>query len=193
MINVNEIVSEINKAIKGFLLDSTFAISSLNGVVYPLLKEKDNSLPAKIDDKGNATYTGIDDKYSLMVYHKIMTTVPKKAEAIKQFGDGNKRIQVTNKMSLVVFANREKLKLTQEVLANYIVAALPTNIDKSILSKESLNECTIDVLEVNFNSSALYKREYLKESILKPHQMLFEISYQIVYSFNANCINTCKR
>lgn len=192
MINVNEIVSEINKAIKGFLTDSTFAISSLNGIVYPLLKEKDNSLPATIDHKGNATYTGIDDKYSLMVYHKIMTTVPKKAAATRQFGDGNKTLQVTNKMSLVVFANREKLKLTQEVLANYIVAALPTNIDKAILSKERLSECTIDVLEVNFNSSALFKREYLKESILKPHQMLFEVSYQIVYGFNANCINTCK-
>lgn len=192
MINVNEIVNEVNKAIKSFLSDSTFALSSLNGIAYPLLKEKDNSLPATIDNKGNATYVGIDDKYSFMVYHKVMTTVPKKADATRQFGDGNKTTQVTNKMSLVVFANREKLKITQEVLANYILASLPTNIDKTILSKERLSECSIDVLEVNFNSSALFKREYLKESVLKPHQMLFEVSYQIVYSFNSTCINTCK-
>lgn len=191
MINVNEIVNEINKAIKGFLTNSTYSNSSLNGIAYNLLKDKENSLPAVIDHKGNATYTGIDDKYNLVTYHRIMTTTPTKG-GVSQYGDGNKKTKITNVMSLVVFANREKLKLQQEVLANYILASLPTNIDKAILLKESLSECTIDVLKVDFNSSALYKREYLKESVLKPHQMLFEISYQIVYSFNSGCINTCK-
>ena len=190
MINVHAIVDQINKAVTGFLTESSFQMSSLNGIAYTMLKEKDISLPAVIDNNGEARYVGIDDKYNLMTYHRIMTTAPSKKTT--QYGDANSRTMITNRMSMIVFANRQKLKITPEVLANYIVASLPTNIDKSILSKESLNNCTIDVLEINFNSSALFKREYLKDSLLKPHQMLFEISYQIVYGFNSNCINTCK-
>lgn len=191
MVNVNTIIDEINKSIKGFLTDSSFAMSSLNGIAYTLLKDKDNSCPTIIDNKGNAKYVGIDDKNAISVYHKIISTIPGKSKD-SQFGDGNSKIIVTNRMSLLIFANREKLNITQEVLANYILASLPTNIDKSVLSKESLSDCIINVLEVNFNSSALYKREYLKESLLKPHQMFFEVSYQIVYGFKSNCINTCK-
>lgn len=191
MINVNSIVAEINEAVKGFLTGPSFAASSLNGIAYTFLKEKELALPAVINDKGEAKYIGIDDKYNLIVYHRIITTTPSKKKA-GQYGDGNKRTTITNKMSMVVFANREKLKITQEVLANYILASIPTNIDKEILSKESLSECTIDVLDVNFNSSALYKREYLKDGFFKPNQMFFEISYQIVYSFHSDCINTCK-
>lgn len=190
MVSVHAIVEEINNAVKGFLTGPSYQMSSLNGIAYTMLKEKDNSLPAVVDNEGEARYVGIDDKYNLMIYHRIMTTAPSKKTS--QYGDANTRTNITNRMSMVVFANRQKLKLTQEVLANYIVASLPTNIDKSILSQESLNNCTIDVLEINFNSSALYKREYLKDSVLKPHQMLFEISYQIVYGFDSSCIKTCK-
>lgn len=192
MVNVNVIVNEVNESIKAFLNDDTFKGSSLNGIAYTLLKDKDNSLPGVIDHKGNATYVGIDDKYALMVYHKIISTVPKKAEKQRQFGDGNPQTVITNTMSLMVFSNREKLKLTQEALANYIVASIPVNIDSTILLKESLIECTIDVLKIDFNSTALYKREYLKESQLKTNQILFEVSYQIVYAFKTGCIKTCK-
>lgn len=191
MVNVNSIIEEINKSIKAFLTDSSFAMSSLNGIAYTTLRDKDNSCPTIIDNKGNATYVGVDDKNSISVYHRINSTAISKAKE-SQYGDGNTKINIANRMSLIIFANREKLNITQEVLANYILASLPTNIDKSILSKESLSDCLINVLEVTFNSSALYKREYLRESLLKPHQMFFEISYQIVYGFKSSCINTCK-
>lgn len=192
MINVNTIVKEINKSIKGFLTDSTYSASLISGIAYTYLKDKSDTLPGISNDKGDINYVGIDDKYSLSVYHKIVSTTPTKTIAGRQYGDGNKSTKVVTQMSVIVFANRTKLGIQQEVLANYILAAMPTNINRAILLEESLSDCTIDVLKINFDSSGLYKREYLTESKLKPHQMLFEIGYQITYTFNSDCVKTCK-
>lgn len=192
MINVNTIVKEINKSIKGFLTDSTYSASLISGIAYTYLKDKTDTLPGISNDKGDIKYVGIDDKYSLNVYHKIINTTPTKSITARQYGDGNKSTKVVTQMSVIVFANRTKLGIQQEVLANYILAAMPTNINRAILLEESLSDCTIDVLKINFDSSGLYKREYLTESKLKPHQMLFEISYQITYTFNSDCVKTCK-
>lgn len=201
MVNSSIIIKHINDVLLDKLfIKEKFAGSKLFGIAETDYKKEDVlgtdktvfvSVPCSVDDNGYSLPIYPDDNFPVILFHKFSTGAYK-TDAKLQHGRNNIiRYRLVN-VSLIVLAMREKIKMNYADLEFLISSAMPLTISKDQLTKLALKNCSINVLASDFNSHDIYRREWPDaETPLAPGNMVFEINYQIGYTFDKDCINSC--
>lgn len=194
MANLNSVVKIINDTLKAtafndqrysapamFLITKSLPYQAAAGFEY---------IPSVVDNNGEATRVNPDDRNVIQVYHKVNSIANFYSK--QQFGNENENIVRTAQMSMIVFGQRNKIKLSDHDLDFNILASFPNKLAKAQLAELKIQDCVISYGSADFNSLQLYSREYnTKSYYLKPNHLFFEVKYTIECRLNKACINTC--
>lgn len=194
MANLNTITKLINQnLIATSLKDKRFQKVAAYGISKSLPYKKGDVLeyiPTELCDNGDGKELSPDDKNPIQVYHKMYGT--RYSIMKEQYGNGNTSLIRTADMSLIVFAQRNIVKLSEEQMELFVLTGIPNKLTKANLTELNLKDCTINVSSTDFDSVKIFNREYnTKKYYLKPSHIFFEMRYIIECKFDKNCINTC--
>ncbi len=193
-------LSEIVKIINAILIASafntaTFQKTKLFGITKTIpYKEKTAGsfelLPTELDLEGNGTKVIPDDNNPLQIYHKInsITTVPDK----QQYGNANDKVIRTSQLSMIVWAQMDKIKMTETQLDQLLLSVFPNKLLKADLTRLQLTDAVINMASTDFNSMQIFAREYAtKQYYFNPKHLFFEVKYSIECKLSKKCIKTC--
>lgn len=177
MRSIRELVNALNDS-----LNATFKEVKSYGIARSV-KRGEELLPV-IDEQ----YIGIDDSFSLQVYHKITgitMSVPDTRQGYgRNFGD-----QVnTYAMQMIVANDSQKTKLMSDQIALVIQSMLynitfPTDFFRSV---------DVSLRSVILNSEQVYQQEYRSDSFrLNEYQSLSQINYSVEIAFKPGCFVVC--
>lgn len=154
--------------------------------------EKIEIVPSYIDHEGEATYVGPDDDYDLMIYHRLTALTVGKA-TLKTYGDNKPMDANIARISLVVFARRDQLHVSNDELAISIQAACPQAATKALLQQLQFKAANINISEIVLNDLQVFQEEFQNvQFFLKPEQYLFKVNYTIESAFLKECFtNNC--
>jgi hypothetical protein len=195
---INQIVDIINTTLSaGKLKDDKRFVKMLHGLSELLVaNQKDNvqnTIPVLIDLNGGVIFSGFNDIYSIIIYHRcIGTNIVQPPVA---FGDGNNTAREEASMRMIVYADRYTTRMQPQQLSFYLSSGLQQQLTQSqITNFDGLYGATIEVNSTSYDSLALYSQEYrLDQSTFKlgPNDMYFSIDYKITTDYDVTCISDC--
>lgn len=140
-------------------------------------------IPALVDNKGEGTYVGIDDKHPVILYHKtnsINTTIENNGR-----GDSSGSLKNTYRQSIIIYLNRKKLNLLPDELYMHIQAVFPERfIHENV-------QVSVRFDSVNLSSTQVWAAEYQREFTLPPEANLFAVNYIVETTFKKKCFDKC--
>lgn len=187
------------ESIAKYLNDSLKA-SSLNfnaGLFHTMAtviaRKQDNNqlqlLPGIADVNGNYKTIEPNDKLSLIVYHKSLSTSYNYA---KQDSYGNNYdLKATNEVAMIIWANAKKIKLSDEQLETRIIASFPQQLSAETKSSLQFKSCLISPLQTDMDKVRVFRQEYPGVNyFLRPEHIFFQLKYRVEIVFTQDCI-TC--
>lgn len=189
MAKEHKIVNYINYYLLASMTDIRFTGKKAFGITELYDKEKEARLPAELRN-GELCYVGIDTTYPVIIYHRsngTNTVIDKK----NSFGALNDNMIETSNMSLFVYAQNAKIKMSASEFKDFLSNAFPDHIDKVSSTNIGIRSGFIKTLSTNFNSGEIYKKEYPKtKRVLDPTFFLMEIKYSLEIRFKKGCVKT---
>lgn len=194
---LHEIVDIINDTLAtGKLKDDGVFNKKLFGLCEILPRnynDEQDGIPAVIDLNGGTTFSGFDDRYSIVIYHRCLSTDI--VEAPVAFGDGTNVAREEASMRMIVFADRLRTQHQPTQLSNRLTAAIQQQLSRTqTQSFPGLIGVTIDMNSTNYDGVAIYGDEYgLPSSTypVHPHQMYLALDYTITTDYDVTCISDC--
>lgn len=190
----DRIVKYINDSLKaGSLNDKRFQNGKYCGVSTLLARKNGNAievLPAVVDQNGEYKMIEPNDKFGIIIYHKVVANA---YSFVKQqsFGDDN-AVKCTTDMTMVVLADSRAVGLQAEALEPLIIFGLPLRLSDALKGELKLNSCLITPIGSTMDKIMVFKSEYPStEYFLKPFHQLFSIRYRVEATFDKNCANNC--
>lgn len=178
MPSVHDIVDKINAS-----LDLPGG-SDINGIAQSAYRKPDR-FPGVVKKGGEIRYVGIDDKYSVLLYHKL-NSVSVKTDPRRGFGNSTGPINNSYSISLVVYNNRKKTKQFADELSSLIQSQFPDTV-----KLEPYQSINIFFNSVILNDLQVWQQEYSIEYQLPPDHNLFQINYTVEATFLKGCFITC--
>jgi hypothetical protein len=151
------------------------------------------TFPAVMDKNYEAQEITVDDTYPIIIYHKILSKsyVAEKVPT-GQFGDGNRYVNETTSVKMVVYGKYAALKLTREQLEALITSNFPDNISPVTIQPLKLDNMAVTLKGSDLNSARVWQEEYKGIPLfLAPEDILFSVMYSIDTRFRKGCINIC--
>lgn len=194
---INEIVDIINTTLaNGKLKDDSRFIKKLQGLSEPLPRNINGGqdlIPSVVDLNGGTEFSGFDDLYSVVLYHRVLST------AIGQppvaFGDGANTGREEARMRMIVFADRLRIQTQPTQLSFLLNSALQQQLTKSQIQPfAGLYGVNIIPGLTNYNGVQIYSDEYrLPTSTypVGPHQIYLAVDYTIITDYDVTCISDC--
>jgi hypothetical protein len=190
MARLKEIVAFINNTLETKAFKDKRFIAGLHGIAT-MVEYQGAIVPCIINNDADGKYVGLDDSFSVQVYHKNNGTVSLVVTSSDQFGDGNPVITRRYNMSMMVMGKRKLLDLTPEQLETIIDASFPDQLPAQLRNDFKLNNCSIGFSGTDHNSSTLLKREYGQPDKKYDLEMIiFEMKYTIECIYKKSCIDT---
>ncbi len=194
---IHEIVNIINTSLAtGKLKDDSRFNKALYGVAETLPRnynDEQDGIPAVVDLNGGIQFSGFDDRYSIVIYHKVLSTSI--VDAPIAFGDGNNAAREEAQMRMIVFADRMVTKLQPTQLSFLLLSAINQQLQPSqITTFNGLFGVNIEPGDTNYNGVTIYGDEYrLPASTypVQPHQIYIALDYTITTDFDTTCISDC--
>lgn len=191
---LDSIVGLINDGITEKLSASKVTLS-IKGISKQLPRTDTDStqIPAYVDNFGQGTFSAIDDRYSVSIYHKCEGLTYQTEEAL-EFGDGQTFSRETAQMALFCVGDRRRLQMTQEWLASVVAAGFPYGVTKSFKQTHpGLNAVAITITNVENDSQVVWAREFVNiPYALLPESILFQLNYTIETVYNKSCVELCE-
>lgn len=186
----HEQIELINNSIKSSLNDTRFAGTYWGGIakdVYRKSEGKESVHPGAIGVDGKEYYYGIDDKYPMIVYHKILTNSYAYAE--RQFGEQGKHRIVRSNVKMVIASFQNRIRLT----ANQLEAVISVNFPATVSTTDLNIETRIILDGSDMRQRKVFNEEYQGiEYFLGVEHILFSISYTIETNYKQGCIDICE-
>jgi hypothetical protein len=146
--------------------------------------------PAIINDDGDATMITPDDKYSLMLYHRLETVVNSVVPPKQSFGR-SVQISEVNNLSIIVFAFRNKVRRTSYWLEAAMKNKFPDTIKVTDNASKLLSQANVRLATSNFDKLSLLQREYSEINLNYSQLSMFEMKYRLETTFTKGCMDNC--
>lgn len=171
---INESVSEIVAGLKVY------------GIAEPIARGT-QTIPGVVANDGEITYPGPDDLQSVIIYHKANALATRLSTTVKGVGDSPNAIQNAYGMSMIVYMDRKKIKMSPDDFYLFISANLPYQLEVA-----PYNLVLIQLNSVILNSQTVYDSEYKGvEKRLPANHSLMQINYTIESTFKKECFAKC--
>jgi len=190
-----EIVNSALRAVS--LKDTRFESGRYEAIAVDVSRKMDDdniqTFPAVMDENYEAKEIVVNDTYPIIIYHKVLSKAYKPETAPSgQFGDGNRYVNETVTVKMVVYGKYSALRLTREQLEALITSNFPDNIPDAQARALKLDNLTITLNSSDMNSAKVWQEEYKGIPLyLAPEDILFSIGYSINSRFRKGCINIC--
>lgn len=191
MPHLNKVISYINAQLATNVFgENRFQPQQFSGVCITIpAASAQGTEPVLADDFDDNKYVGIDDRFSLQVYHKNTGVVHQKDA--KQHGDTNNRMISTYQMQMIIAARRKEIRLTPEELEMLFIKGIDSKIPNSEISPLKISRIAVTPVGTDFNAQQIWRDEYSREYELNPNQILFRLRYTVEMAYNKSCINLC--
>jgi len=194
---INQIVDIINDTLSNNKLsDDKRFVKKLYGLSELLPRnngDTQDTIPVLMDLNGGIIFSGFNDIYSIIIYHRCLNT--NIVSAPVAFGDGGNAAREEANMRMIVYANRLVTKMQPQQLAFYLSSGVQQQLTQSQISTYAgLYGAVIEANSAQYDSIALYQQEYRMDSDsykLNPHDMYFSIDYKITTDYDVTCISDC--
>ena len=194
---INEIVSIINTTLAaGKLSDDKRFVRQLHGLSETLPRNYNNAqdgIPTLVDVNGGTMFSGFNDAYSIVIYHRCLST--NIVQAPVQFGDGNNAAREEASMRMIVWADRIKTKLQPQQLSFLLTSAVQQQLMYTqISSYPGLYGVTIEADRTNYDGVAIWQQEYKLPAAtypVHPTHIYLALDYTIVTDYDVTCISDC--
>lgn len=191
---IENIVGFINDSLKaGSLKDKRFQTGSFLGLTTIVAKKKGETLtiyPGTVTVEGEYKTVEPNDKYPVVVYHKILTNtyVYQKDDS---YGDRNS-IKGTTELAMIVWGDSKKLKLSASQLEAIILMGIPQRISEVKRKELGIKSCTFTPVNSDMDQLRVYRGEYQNvDYFLKPQHSFFLIRYRVEMVFDQSCLSAC--
>jgi hypothetical protein len=191
----------INQALLNLALnDARFKSGRFETIAYDVSRKDADTgaittFPAVMDANYEAQEITVDDTYPIIIYHKILSKAyafDKAPTGPNQYGDGNRYVNETTSVKMVVYGKYASLKLTREQLEALITSNFPDSIAPVTIQPIKLDNMVVTLKGSDLNSARVWQEEYKGIPLyLAPEDMLFSINYSIDTRFRKGCINIC--
>lgn len=193
----NQIFGEINRRIKSKLNTKPFQKGEFY-IIAELVNRGDGeniqTIPAIVDNDGECTYVGIEDKYPYQSYWRI-NGFKQTYENQNTFGNDAPFIKQSSEVYFVVMADRAKVQLNREEIVSLVASAFPQDLSKAFLQSISGNVLlSVDLLDLNINidKDAIFDRECQNVSLsLPPNVIMFSVEFTLEILINQACYQAC--
>lgn len=193
---INEIVNIINDTLaNGKLKDSRFnkQLFGLSELLPRNYQGDQDSIPAMVSLNNSAQFSGFDDRFNIVIYHRCLST--NIVESPVLFGDGLNTAREESVMRMIVFADRISLQLQPQQLSFLLSSAVQQQLKYSqISSYAGLYGVTIEANTTNYDGVRIYQDEYKKPAQsypVQPHQIYMALDYTITTDYDVSCISDC--
>ena len=193
---INEIVNIINTTLaQGKLKDSRFnkQLLGLSELLPRNYQGDQDSIPAMVSLNNSAQFSGFDDRFNIVIYHRCLST--NIVESPVLFGDGLNTAREESVMRMIVFADRTSLQLQPQQLSFLLSSAVQQQLKYSqISSYAGLYGVTIEANTTNYDGVRIYQDEYKKPAQsypVQPHQIYMALDYTITTDYDVSCISDC--
>ena len=193
---INEIVSIINDTLaQGKLKDSRFnkQLLGLAELLPRNYNDEQDSIPALVSLNNSTQFSGFDDRYNIVIYHRCLST--NIVESPVLFGDGLNTAREESEMRMIVFADRVGIQLQPQQLSFLLSSAIQQQLKYSqISSYAGLYGVTIEANTTNYDGIRIYQDEYKRPAQsypVQPNQIYMAIDYTITTDYDVSCIDDC--
>lgn len=183
------ITGVMNEAILDGLPCENAQILGVASLVRTTKGGKQVTWPATYTGKGEQEFAGIDDKYDVCSYHRALNMSVGAATGAT-YGDVKTNVRLQHRMSLVIYAHRDKLKMSADQLALMLHFWLPESLTKDERPQDFYS-VNINVSDVVLNEEAVFNEEFKNvDFFLGPEHVLLKCNYVIESVLNKRCFNT---
>lgn len=193
---ITNIVDLVNTSLASKLVDGSRFVKQLNGLSELIPRnegEDQTTLPVLVSTNDYKTFDGLDDRYSIQIYHRVISV--EQVESPLSFGDGATNGREEAKMRIVCFADRKRTKLDPYAMAFLLRSTLNEQFTNAqLIPFSGLLGAIVEATEDNYNGVEVWQNEYTLPSESYPvklHQMLLSIDYTITTDYNTSCITSC--
>lgn len=191
----DKIVEQINSTLLTEIFSKgVYQDSKLFGIAYPqAVTESGEKLSYVItgyDSNGKQENGGYDDSYPVCLYHRQLQT-PVAPSVGANFGRDSGSQNETTQMTLVVWANRDKIKTHESTLASWIASTININFPPDAFSDFQLNKVSVSATNINFDSTNVFQTELKAQYPFGIETEYFSIQYKIESSYTKGCFTTC--
>lgn len=179
--SLNKFISVINDSLAGMVQRM-----KVYGLAEPVTRGN-QVIPGIVRNEGEIIYPGPDDIEDIIIYHKATALATALSQTVKGTGDDPNASVNAYGMSMIVYLDRKKTKLTPDELFLYIQARIPyqVNIDPYVQVLFRINN-------VILNGQQVYDSEFKgTENRLPANHSMLQINYTIESTFHKRCFEKC--
>lgn len=183
---LSTIATYINDALQAGTL-SAIAPAKYLGITTVLARKKSATaplelLPAVMSLDGEYTLVEPNDKFALIIYHKVISNV---YSNVKSSYGNSYDTKCNTEMVMVFFSDSKATQLTVEELEQRIITGFPQRYESGVFKS-----CLITPFSSDMDKIRVFRQEYPQsEYFLKPTNQLFLVRYRIEAVFNRDCLS----
>jgi hypothetical protein len=194
---ISEIVNIVNSTLAaGKLSDDTRFIKKLYGLAELLPRNYEgtqDTLPSMVDINGGTTFNGFNDTYSILIYHRCLST--NIVDPPVTFGDGGNVAREEANMRMIAFADRNIIKMLPNQLSFLLTSGVQQQFTKTqVQAFQGLLGVTLDANSTTYDGVAIYTNEYKLPATsypLHPNHIYLALDYTITTDYDITCISDC--
>ena len=188
--NLKGIIEAIDNSLKAKLVASNLLPTKAFGLASRYY-EKEKYFPGVITDSGEITNCFLDDNYSVSWYHRNQKGTYTTIES--NYGNNLDKVEEDNDISLVIFTNTKKIKLSTEILKDIFTNSLPSVLTKSQCESLDLFDCRIELQSHELDSNLVFKNESNNDNVrVGVEHGLILIRYSIKTTYRRGCTVICE-
>jgi hypothetical protein len=189
----NNAITAINAAIMTRLSDSRFTKGGIYGLAA-LMRTEGGNAPALVSHTGNGTFTGFDSAQSIIIYHRALTITGEEAEQSRSFGDSAYQLIDRTRLRCVVYADRERIKMSVVDLASVIISGIRISIAKNATTMPGMNKMHTTDIIAELDPLQVWLAEYaqpINQYCVPPQGAYFAVNYTLNTEYNSSCVEDC--
>ena len=188
--NLKGIIQAIDNSLKAKLVASNLLPIHAFGLASRYY-EKEQYFPGVILDNGEITNCFLDDNYSVSWYHRNEKGTYNTIE--NNYGNNLNKVEEENDISLVIFTNTKKIKLSTEVLKDIFTNSLPSVLSKSTCESLDIFDCRIELQSHELDSNLVFKSESNNDNVrVGVEHGLILIRYTVKSTYRRGCAVICE-
>jgi hypothetical protein len=153
--------------------------------------EGDKFFPGIQKQGGEMKNVFLQDEYNISFYHRSESGNFEEAERnFKRDSDKTREIIPVN---LIIFADRNKTKLSQQNVKDLFVAALPSFLDKSICESIGIFDCRLELSNYELDTTKVFRQECNNNAGVRVgiEKGLLAIRYNLSITYRRGCTVIC--
>ena len=191
---LNEIVDIVNTTLAtGKLKTYNRKLFGVSELLPRNFNNAQDTIPALVTNFGSTVFSGFDDKFDIVIYHRCISTSIEEGAVL--FGDGLNTAREVAEMRMLVFGNRKKLSLQPQQLSFLLSSGVQQQLAYSqISSYAGLFGCIIEANTTNYDGVGIFTSEYKLAASrypVHPEHIYLALDYTITTDYDITCINDC--